>query len=168
MAMEGESLKNVEYRTTIDIPERTRKTVISFLNEDLAATSDLYSQTKQAHWNVKGENFYQLHGLFDEIAEGIEEVSDQIAERVTALGGYAMGTVRMAADSSYLKEYTCHSSKSMDHVKELSRQYTEYAGKMRERIDLTADLGDMSTSDLYTEISRKADKYLWFLEAHLQ
>lgn len=168
MAVKGKELKEIEFPTSFDLPAKTRKEVVELLNRDLAATSDLYSQTKQAHWNVKGDNFYQLHELFDELAEGIEEAVDQLAERATAMGGFAMGTVRMAAESSYLPEYDCHSSKGMEHVKELAKRYAIYAKRVREMIDRTAEFGDISTSDLYTEISRKADKYLWFLEAHLQ
>lgn len=168
MAVKGKSLKDLEFHSSIDIPEKSRREIIDILNHDLAATSDLYSQTKQAHWNVKGEAFFQLHELFDDLAEGIEEAVDQLAERATALGGFAMGTVRMAASTSYLPEYDCHSSNGMEHVRELAKRYAMYARRLREMIDRTAELEDLSTSDLYTEISRKADKYLWFLEAHLQ
>ena len=85
------------FETRNDIPHRTRETMITLLNQQLADTFDLYSQTKQAHWNVKGLAFYQLHLLFDEVAGSIFEYVDMIAERVTALGGYATGTARMAA-----------------------------------------------------------------------
>jgi starvation-inducible DNA-binding protein len=94
-----------EFATRNDIPHRTRATMITLLNQQLADTFDLYSQTKQAHWNVKGINFYQLHLLFDEAAESNFEYVDMIAERVTALGGYAQGTARMAAASSRLAEF---------------------------------------------------------------
>ncbi len=168
MAMKGKALKDLEFHSSIDIPQKARKEIIDILNSDLAAASDLYSQTKQAHWNVKGANFYQLHELFDELADGIEEAVDMLAERATSLGGYAMGTVRMAAEASYLQDYECHSSNGIDHVKELAKRYAMFGKRIREMIDRTADLGDTSTSDLYTEISRSADKYLWFLEAHIQ
>lgn len=168
MAVKGKSLGELEFKTSVDLPAKTRKEVIDILNHDLAASSDLYSQTKQAHWNVKGDNFFQLHELFDTLAAGITEVVDMVAERATALGGFAMGTVRMAASESYLPEYECHSSNSADHVRELVDRYSRYAKRTRDMIDATADLGDMSTSDMYTEISRKVDKFLWFLEAHLQ
>jgi starvation-inducible DNA-binding protein len=93
------------YPTRIDIPTDARKQIVVLINQTLAATSDLKSQVKQAHWNVKGSDFYQLHELFDEIAGEIEEYVDMFAERITALGGYAMGTVRMAAENSILPEY---------------------------------------------------------------
>src|SRR5512135_1140575 len=94
-----------EIETRIDIPAKTREQVITMLNQQLADTFDLYSQTKQAHWNVKGPEFFQLHKLFDKLAEGVLEAIDTIAERVTALGGVAMGTAHMAAQSSRLPEF---------------------------------------------------------------
>lgn len=168
MTEKDKSPVDLSFHTSIDIGKKARKEIIGLLNTDLAASSDLYSQTKQAHWNVKGPAFYQLHELFDVLAGGLVGVVDMLAERATALGGYAMGTVRMAAENSQLKEYKCHSSDGMDHVRELVEKYSQYAKRLREMIDKTSELGDMSTSDLYTEISRTADKYLWFLEAHLQ
>lgn len=168
MAEKGKSLKELSFHTSVEIPEKARREIIGLLNVDLAASLDLYSQTKQAHWNVKGSNFYQLHELFDELAGGINDIVDLLAERATALGGYAMGTARMASSSSYLPDYECHSSVGLDHVKTLVERYALYAKRIRDMIDRTAELGDASTSDLYTEVSRTADKYLWFLEAHIQ
>lgn len=87
------------YPTRIDLLREHRTQVVELLNETLAMTLDLKTQTKQAHWNVKGMNFYQLHLLFDEIATQLEEFVDLIAERVTTLGGMALGTVRIAGVS---------------------------------------------------------------------
>jgi len=55
----------------------------------------MMTQAKIAHWNVKGEDLYQLHLLFDSIAEHVEDAIDLIAERVTALGGRANGTTAL-------------------------------------------------------------------------
>src|SRR5688572_27366782 len=88
-----------------DLPEETRQQMVQLCNEQLADTFDLFSQTKQAHWNVKGPQFYQLHELYDELAEQLLGHADLIAERATALGGAATGTVRMAAGSTRLEDY---------------------------------------------------------------
>src|ERR1700691_3727002 len=93
------------YRTRIDLPEPTRTKSISLLNKTLAASLDIWSQVKQAHWNVKGKDFYQLHLLFDDIAGVLYEYIDLVAERITALGGIAQGTARMSAQHSFLPEY---------------------------------------------------------------
>ena len=71
----------------------------------VADTFDLMSQTKFAHWNVKGSNFIGLHKLFDELAERLEGHVDELAERVTGLGGVATGTARQAAASSRVAEF---------------------------------------------------------------
>ena len=90
--------KERTFTTHIDISPEKRAALIETLNQHLADTLDLYTQVKQAHWNVKGKDFYQLHLLFDEIAEEIEPFIDLLAERATLLGGYATGTARMAAE----------------------------------------------------------------------
>jgi len=155
------------YATRIDLAEELRVKVIEILNQTLAATLDLKTQTKQAHWNVKGMDFLQLHELFDEMATELEEYVDMVAERVTALGGTALGTARIAAESSILPEYALDAVSGKDHVTALADRYGAYAKHVRVAIDQTDELGDADTADLYTEISRAIDKRLWFLEAHL-
>ncbi len=155
------------YGTRIDLAEDIRVKVIEILNQTLAATLDLKTQTKQAHWNVKGMDFYQLHELFDEMATELEEYVDMVAERVTALGGVAKGTARIAASESILAEYDLNAVTGEEHVTALANSFGTYANHVREAIDTTDELGDADTADLYTEISRTIDKRLWFLEAHL-
>lgn len=156
------------YSTRIDMPAETRLQVIAVLNQTLASTLDLKTQVKQAHWNVKGMDFYQLHELFDEMASELEEYIDMVAERVTALAGLALGTARIAAAQSKLPEYPFDILDGKDHIIALSERYATYAKSLREDIDKTDELGDADTADLYTEVSRAIDKRLWFLEAHLQ
>ena len=160
-------VKQKMYATRIDIAEDIRVKINSILNQTLAATLDLKTQTKQAHWNVKGTDFYQLHELFDEMAGELEEYVDMVAERVTALGGVALGTARMAAAESILPEYPLEAVTGVEHITALADRYAAYGKHVREAIDTTDDLGDADTADMYTEISRTIDKRLWFLEAHL-
>ena len=155
------------FPTRNDLPEATRAKVCDTLNQLLAETFDLYSQTKQAHWNVKGRDFIQLHKLFDELAATLEGPVDEIAERITALGGVAKGTVRMSGNNSKLPEYPLDAIEGMQHVKLLSDRYAALAKAMRAAIDSTDATGDKDTADLCTQVSRELDKSLWFLEAHL-
>lgn len=155
------------YPTRIDLNTDVRKRITVILNQTLAATLDLKTQTKQAHWNVKGMDFYQLHELFDEIASELEEYVDMVAERITALGGTALGTARLAAAHSILPEYNLEAVDGVEHVTALADQFAAYAKHVRVAIDQTDELGDADTADLYTEVSRAIDKRLWFLEAHL-
>ena len=166
MAKQRASVRS--FATSVDIPAENRTKVNRVLNQHLADSFDLLSQVKQAHWNVKGSDFWQLHKLFDEVAEQAEEWVDEIAERVTALGGYATGTVRMAAASSTLPEFPTDITAGMDYVKAVAGRLAAFTDAARGAIDETGKLGDADTADLLTEISRSADKYLYFLEAHLQ
>ncbi len=164
----AEKTKTRMFPTHIEIPAKQRTALVEVLNQSLADTFDLMSQTKQAHWNVKGKDFYQLHLLFDDIAEEVEGFVDLIAERITSLGGYACGTARMAAENSSLPEYPTDVVHGMEHVAALVERFAIYCANVRRDIDETDKLGDPSTADLYTEVSRVVDKRLWFLEAHIQ
>ncbi len=156
------------FATRIDLAPDVREKMIALLNQQLADAFDLYSQTKQAHWNVKGAQFYPLHKLFDDLAEELAGYIDMIAERVTALGGVATGTVRMAAAATRLPEYPEDVFDSMATVEVLAERFAHLAASTRQAIDIAADAGDADTSDLMTEVSRGLDKALWFLEAHVQ
>jgi starvation-inducible DNA-binding protein len=156
------------YTTSIDLDSETRAQVIALLNQQLADTLDLYSQTKQAHWNVKGPQFYQLHELYDKLAADLLDHADTIAERGTALGGTALGTLRMAAKTTRLRDYPENAAACQTSVQVLAERHAALANTTRAAIDEADKLGDANTADLFTGISRSLDKALWFLEAHLQ
>lgn len=156
------------HKTKNDLPKDTREKLVETLNARLADASDLKSQAKQAHWNVKGMSFIALHELFDQVATQAEEYTDLIAERITTLGGTARGTVRVAASNSTLSEYPLEITDGADHVDALSSALSDFGKKVRANIDEADDLGDMDTADLFTEVSRGIDKLLWFVEAHIQ
>lgn len=156
------------HNTKIDIAKDKREKIVSILNARLADASDLKSQAKQAHWNVKGMNFIALHELFDRVATEVETHIDDIAERITTLGGTAYGTVRAAAQGSTLSEYPLEITDGASHVDALSTALADFGKKVRAAIDETDELGDADTADLFTGVSRSIDKLLWFVEAHIQ
>lgn len=156
------------HATRIDLPEESRASLIKLLNQQLADTLDLATQIKQAHWNVKGMNFIALHELFDGFANEVRDHVDSIAERVTTLGGTALGTARVAAAGSRLAELPLGGLPGKVAVEALAERYAQLAGSTRKAIDTADQLGDPTTADLLTEVSRGLDQNLWFLEAHLQ
>ncbi len=156
------------FSTRNSLSAKVRMQMIELLNRLLADGMDLYSQTKQAHWNLKGMQFMQVHLLLDKLAEELLKHLDDIAERATALGGVARGTVRMAAESSQLEEYPIDNFSVEDHVKTLADHYGKYANHLRYAIKQADDAEDAGTADLFTQCIRDADKALWFLEAHLE
>lgn len=156
------------FESKVSIPENNRRALIALLNARLADAIDMQTQAKFAHWNVKGDDFYQLHLLFDSIAEHVEDAVDLIAERVTALGGRANGTARQAASNSSIKEYDLNVMHGMDHVRALLDSLASVANAAREAIDQCDNLEDHATADVFTEIVRAADKDIFFLQSHLQ
>ena len=167
-AAKGSSAKTRTFRTSIDLKLDVRSSCIALLNARLADTFDLYSQLKQAHWNVKGMDFIQLHELFDEVAQRTLVYVDDIAERAIELGGYATGTARMASAASSLPEYPTAAVNGAAHLEAVVERMAMYGKTVRQCIDTTDEMGDKDTADLFTQISRAVDKDLWFLEAHLQ
>jgi len=156
------------FETRVDIPEEAREKLVELLNARLADSFDLYSQLKQAHWNVKGMDFIQLHELYDEVAESVLAFVDEIAERATALGGLAFGTARLAAASSELDEYPVDAVDGPETVATVADRLASFGSAARAAIDAATELEDQDTADLFTEISRAIDKHLWFVEAHQQ
>ncbi len=151
----------------IDISKDDREALVEILNQQLADTADLQSQLKQAHWNVKGLGFQQVHLLFDSQAEVFEDFVDMLAERVTLLGGVAHGTVRMAASASTLEEFPNGPVQVHEALKLVRDRVAAYAKSNRKAMEAVAELEERTTEDLLTEISRGADQQLYFLESHL-
>lgn len=156
------------HKTKNSLPEKVRKDVIALLQDRLADAVDVQSQSKQAHWNVKGPGFIALHELFDKVAESAEEWVDLIAERIVQFGGTAEGTVQAAAKRTSLPAYPLAIASGEEHVASLSHALAAFGELVRKAIDQSAELDDAGTADLFTEISRDVDKYLWFVEAHAQ
>lgn len=156
------------HKTRNDLSLKTRSKVVELLNARLADAIDLGLQSKQAHWNVKGPHFIALHELFDKVAENVEDHVDKLAERITSLGGTALGTARVVASKSALKPYPENIFAGSEHLVALSDALAAFAKLTRRAIEAADGFGDAVTSDLFNEITGEVDKDLWFLEAHLQ
>ena len=151
-----------------DMSENIRSDVASIIQPRLVDAIDLYTQLKQAHWNIRGGSFIGLHELFDQIAAEVLAESDMLAERITALGGQANGTVRVAAKTSSLEEYPLDIHTQAGHVDAVSDALAAFAKTVRAAAKEAAEVGDDDTADMFTEISRATDKSLWLVEAHVE
>ena len=155
------------YQTKNDLPAHTRAEVIEILNARLADSMDRMHQAKQVHWHVKRPSFIALHTRFDDVVDAAEDSMDLLAERVVQWGGTAKGTIQVATARTELKAYPLTLAEERDHVEALSSALAAYGTSVRRAIEQTDALGDRDTADIFTEISRGVDKYLWFVEAHL-
>ncbi len=155
--------------TRIDIPAEQRKKLVALLNRQLADTLDLYSQTKFAHWNVKGSDFIQLHLLYDTLAEPHDRVrrpdrgARHHARRHRARH---RSDGREGLDAGRVPDDRAERDGFRDGARRPVRRRTRRAPGTRSRSRRSWRTTD--TSDLFTEVSRQVDKDLWFLEAHVQ
>jgi len=157
----------VSFKTALDFSRDDLEKIIPALQQTMADNFDLHSQTKFAHWNLKGQHFYPLHLLFDDLAEMIHPFTDQLAERITLLGGIARGSARRVAELSSLEEFPESPHDGETYLRELQSRYAEHADNCRQRIEEVSDV-DPTTEDMITELSRAVDQALYFIEAHLQ
>ena len=139
--------------------------MIGILNRHLATTSDLVSQLKQAHWNVVGENFIALHELFDRQADLMRGYADEYAERIRALDGVPLGTVRQAAAASALAEFPEGEVDARSTAGVLENRFADYSAMLGEAIRESEGV-DPTTQDLLIEVQREVDRQAWFLRAH--
>lgn len=143
-----------------------RAAMVNLLNARLADALDLAAVAKQAHWNVKGPQFQQLHELFDALTDGVRVHADDIAERIVALGGVAMGRTQDVAKASSLAAYPEDAVSGAAHVAAVADRLAATTNAMRKAIDESDEAGDAVTADLFTGVARDLDKQLWFVETH--
>jgi len=155
------------YISKLEIKEHVRAGAAKTLQACLTDALDLEAQLKQAHWNVKGKDFFQLHQLFDAVHSEAEDFVDLLAERITALGHVADGRIQTSAKASRLNEYPLPAQGGEAHLRAVAAALAQFGAAVRGAIDEMAALGDAGSSDLFTQISRETDKQLWFVEAHL-
>lgn len=155
------------HETRNDLAANARRSVAALLNARLADLIDLQLALKHAHWNVKGPHFIALHEMFDEMAESYDQHVDDMAERITALGGTAMGTVQAVAKATALEPFPAEAVDGLAVVAALADRTAAAAKSVRRAIDEAAEAGDADAADILTALSRQLDKNLWFLEAHL-
>ncbi len=156
------------YATRIDVSETKRAELIELCNACLAEAVDLQLHCKHAHWNVKGPNFIALHQLFDQVNESVEDYIDLIAERAVQLGGIANSTAHVVTTWAHMPENDSQSPSERDYVQSLSGALASFGRIAREAIGKSNELGDAVSADIFTEISRGVEKWLWMVEAHLQ
>ncbi|MEN5080886.1 DNA starvation/stationary phase protection protein Dps [Bosea sp. TWI1241] len=150
----------------IDLKSNTKTQLIALLNDRLADAIDLALITKQAHWNLRGPGFIGIHEMLDTFRADIDLHADTVAERVSQLGGFALGTTQTVAAGSKLAPYPTDIVAVKDHLAALIDRYADAANAVRKSIDEADEAGDPDSADILTAYSRALDKALWFLEAN--
>ncbi|WP_010272788.1 Dps family protein [Paenibacillus senegalensis] len=146
---------------------KTLVSVESALNQQVANFSVMYMKLHNYHWNVKGEHFFTLHVKLEELYDEFAQHLDDLAERVLALGGKPVGTLKQCLEMSTLKEASDHES-SADMVKQVAQDFEMICKELREGIEAAEENGDAPTADMFTAIAASLEKHGWMLKAYLK
>ncbi|WP_035674471.1 Dps family protein [Flavobacterium sp. 83] len=152
----------------IGITEEHLKKSITVLSSILANEMTLYIKLRKFHWNVSGESFMELHKLFEGQYKQLEESIDEIAERISKLGGKAIGTMKDFSDLSTIKESPNQYPAQKEMLKELLADHETIIVHLRKDVDLsTQENKDAGTADFLTGMMESHETMSWILRRYL-
>lgn len=137
------------------------------LNSILADEFLLYVKTRNFHWNVKGPQFMGMHKFFESQYNEIEEVIDEVAERVRTLGMRPYSSMKEFLDNSKLKENIEEKDKN-SMVKELLNDYETIIRELRNSIEEVSETKDHGTEGFIANLIEKHEKTAWMLRSSLE
>ncbi|PAY17540.1 DNA starvation/stationary phase protection protein [Rhodopirellula sp. SM50] len=142
----------------------TNEQVTSLLQHNLVNLVDLALLMKQAHWNVFGPNFRSIHLQLDEIIATVRDSSDEVAERIAALGVAADGRSGTVAANSDLADYPREFVDVKQTIGLVADATKTTIDSLRAAIEKLGDLDPVS-EDLLIAIAGPMEKHLWMLQA---
>jgi len=154
----------------IGLDNKTRTTIVGMLNLILADEYVLYFKARKFHWNVSGPLFDMLHnGIFKNIYERLEETTDEVAERIRALGGYPLSTMTEFVQHARLKEAPgVDAMDARNMVFELLNDYETLIRIMRENDKNISGMGDSVTSGYIQTLILQHEKTAWMLRSSVK
>ena len=155
-------------KTNIGIKEKDTAAVAEILNKLLADHNVLYTKARNAHWNVVGPDFHAQHLFFETIYDALAETIDEIAERVRAIGHYAVGSLKEFLELTQLSEEKPAKNDSQSYIKALLNDFESVIISIRGNIETVEKHGDAGTEDFLVGIMEAHEKTAWMLRAHLQ
>ena len=140
--------------------------VINVLNKQVAHWTVAFTKLHNFHWYVKGPNFFSLHTKFEELYDEASQYVDDLAERILAVGGNPVGTLKESLEMSIIDEagkgYTAEQM-----VSELSKDFTNVSKQLEEAIEVASDAEDDVTEDMFIGMQPNIEKHNWMLKSYL-
>jgi len=156
-------------KPNIGISDKNLKSVATILNTLLADEVMLYIKTRQAHWNYEGDNFMEMHKFFEGQYEQLDEIMDEVAERVRQLGHFAAGSLKDYVALGRLTEEKTSFSDQNTAVSSLLNDHETLIRIIRSDVSETNDKHkDLGTADFLTGLMEQHEKMAWMLRAYLK
>lgn len=152
--------------TVPGINDTDAKQLIDGLQERLTDYNDLHLILKHVHWNVVGPNFIAVHEMLDPQVDLVRGYADEVAERISTLGGEPIGTPAGHVDNRTPLQYEMNRGTTLDHLAALDKVYVQVLERLRESLAQAGDV-DPVTEDLYIAQAAELEKFQWFMRAHL-
>lgn len=141
--------------------------LVKHLNVVLATSYACYLKTQNFHWNVSGPNFNGLHALFQTQYEDLALAIDELAERIKAIGGYAIGGFGEYKKLSSINDAANKPISTTQMVKELSKDQAKLADLLNATIEVSQSVGDEATTDMLIGRLKVHQKNKWMLDSSL-
>jgi starvation-inducible DNA-binding protein len=153
----------------IGLSDEQRQGVIDLLNHDLADSYLLVVKTKKFHWDVVGPQFLSLHELWDKQYESLSANIDAIAERIRALGGYPIGTMKGFLEFGSLAEEPGNIPMATGMVSALVKDREQIVRNLRQHIDSCSEqYHDQGTADFLTGLMEQHEDAAWMLRSFIE
>jgi starvation-inducible DNA-binding protein len=153
----------------LGLSDQQRKGVTQLLTVLLADEYVLYTKTRDYHWNVVGPQFHSLHKLFEDQYKELNDIVDNVAERIRELGEPAIGTLAEFSQHTRIKEHPGHYPEAHEMLANLVADHELVIRELREDADTCADeFHDMGTNDFLTDLMESHEKMAWMLRAFLE
>jgi starvation-inducible DNA-binding protein len=152
----------------IGITDNHRTAIAIELSKILADETVLCIKTKNAHWNVEGPDFYDKHKFFEFQIGQLDEIIDNVAERIRTIGHYAPGTLKAYLGLTHLTEQTRAKNDSQGLIKDLLEDHDSIILNLRENIkSFSNEYHDQGSADFITGLMETHEKMSWFLRSHI-
>lgn len=149
-------------KVDIEIPDQDIEEVVTVLNKLLADEYVLYTKTRNAHWNIDGPNFFELHVFFENQYNALDEMIDDIAERIRSLGHFALGSLKDFLNVKHLSEENHDFNDPMQIFQTLVNDHETIIRVIRNEIIPISDrYNDLGTADFVTGLMERHEKMAW-------
>jgi starvation-inducible DNA-binding protein len=153
----------------IGISDADRQSVCMELAKVLSDEMVLYIKTKNAHWNIEGSDFYDKHVFFETQMVMLDDMIDQVAERIRMLGHYAPGSLTAYLHLTHLSEANREMNDSHGFIRELLENHESIIMLLRGYSETFATVyHDAGSCDFVIGVMEKHEKMAWFLRSHIR